>query len=463
MKTFAYSLLTLLVTAGLSACAPEEYATVDEAGLPSVSNVANNFTISVNQETNTVTFEYTGADSYPIWIINNGTNTTRNTQFKFTQVFAKAGTYTAELKVGNRNGISDGSVTREFTLDNTLVDLAKVAQLCGTISKTWVWNSRVAGHFGCGEPGTDGLNWWSAPAEDKKDWGMYDDSFTFNVDGTYTYNPGDGGTVYVNTGVAAFSQYNTNDGADYMVPVDQQVSTWEMEYEGEDLYLVFPAHTLVGYLSSDEQYETPKFKIYSLSDNKIVLTSVQSGITWHYEFIPKELFESGEVVEDLDPSQYAEGIVGTWTWDSSFAGHFGCGESPDSPTNWWSAGPNEKADWGIYDDLMTFTADGNYTFNPGPDGEIYVNTGVTLFPDYNTANGQDFDAPVSEQTTTYQVVEESGAYYLVLPADTYFTYMPGDAVYHNPKFKITKMTPNSIQLSSVDTGISWRYSFKRVP
>jgi hypothetical protein len=465
MKTLAYTIIvTIFAALTFIGCSSEDHGTVDGSALPTVADAADAFRISVDQTTNVVTFEFAGNGAYPIWIINNGTNTIRSTEFKLTQVFAKAGTYTAEMKLGNKNGISEGSITRDFTLENTLVDQAKVAMLCGTGSKTWVWNSRAAGHFGCGEAGTDGLNWWSAPAEDKKDWGLYDDTYTFNLDGTYTYNPGEGGTVYVNTGCTIFAQYNTNDGVDFMVPVDPQTTTWEMEYEGADLYLVFPPQTILGYISADDLYNAPKFKIISITENKLALASVQNGISWHYEFIPKDLFDAGEVPTDLDPSQYAAGIVGTWTWDSSFKGHFGCGGSADNPTEWWSANPDEKADWGVYDDIMTFDANGTYVFNPGPDGEIYVNTGCTLFPDYNTNDGADFDAPVSEQTSTYQIVEEDGAYYLVLPTDTYFTYLSGDYLYHNPKFKILKMTPDSVEFASIGEGggIFWKYSFKRV-
>ncbi|MDR0938945.1 MAG: hypothetical protein LBN29_06290 [Mediterranea sp.] len=453
MKTTVYTLfIAVLAALGLSGCASEDHGTVNGNALPSVSDVKQFVDVIVDQETNEVTFEYTGPGSYPIWIVNNGTNTIRSTKMRFVQVFTKAGTYTYELKLGNKNGISDGSFTDEFTIDNTLMDLATVAQLCGTESKVWVWNSRVAGHFGCGEPGTEGLNWWSAPAEDKKDWGMYDDTFTFNVDGTYTYNPGEGGTILVNTGVTQFPAYNTNDGQDFMVPVEPQTSTWEMEYDGDKLNLVFPARTLVGYISADPFYEAPRFRIVSISNNKLVLASIQADISWHFEFIPKDVFDAGDI-----------SIVGSWTWDSSFKGHFGCGPTPASPVEWWSANPDEKADWGVYDDVLTFKADGTYIFNPGPDGEIYVNTGCTLFPDFNTNDGADFDVPVSEQTSTYQIVEEGAASFIVLPAETYFTYLSGDYMFQNPKFQILKMTADELQVASTDPGIAWMYSFKRIP
>ena len=76
--------------------------------------------------------------------------------------------------------------------------------------------------MGCGEPGSDGSNWWAAGVNDKADWGVYDDRISFShsatdpaTQGTYTYDPGEGGTVYVNKDCTIFPEYNTNDGQDF--------------------------------------------------------------------------------------------------------------------------------------------------------------------------------------------------------------------------------------------------------
>ena len=81
--------------------------------------------------------------------------------------------------------------------------------------------------------------------------------------------------------------------------------------------------------------------------------------------------------DPFDPSPYVKAITGEWMWNNEVAGHFGCGPDLAGPAGWWAAGPNEKADWSLYNDRMTFTADGKYQFNPGDDGKVYVNAGFS--------------------------------------------------------------------------------------
>ena len=67
-----------------------------------------------------------------------------------------------------------------------------------------------SGHLGCGSSGSDGLEWWSAQPGDKADFGVYDDIMNFSIDEKYTYNPGEGGTVFVNKDCTIFLEYNTS-------------------------------------------------------------------------------------------------------------------------------------------------------------------------------------------------------------------------------------------------------------
>ena len=61
--------LLIAVTAGLtlSACSPEDFDGVSEAGLPLAENAK--VTASVDDETNTVTFHMEGDGIYPMWYI----------------------------------------------------------------------------------------------------------------------------------------------------------------------------------------------------------------------------------------------------------------------------------------------------------------------------------------------------------------------------------------------------------
>jgi len=154
-------------------------------------------------------------------------------------------------------------------------------------------------------------------------------------------------------------------------------------------------------------------------------------------------------------------------WDETTAGHFGCGSTALTPTDWWSCGAEEKAGYGLYDDTLTFDASGNYTFNPGAGGTIYCNWATYSFMDptmlyYSGDGSTDFQYPVSSQTTTYTITNDGSTYYLEFPAKTYVSYLPSEEVYNNPKYQITKMTNSLIEFSSLGTGISWRYRFVKV-
>ena len=178
------------------------------------------FNMNIDQSVNQATFTANlPAQTYAVWTINGNVYSTLN---PMNWANSKAGTYDVELRLGNRNGFSQGSITKTFTFENSQVDFTPYFS---RISRTWRINYAEQGHMGCGEPGTDGSNWWSAAPGDKADWGVYDDRITFTADGGYVYDPGEGGTVYVNNGSSLWPDYNTvtnPDGskADFMAPVE---------------------------------------------------------------------------------------------------------------------------------------------------------------------------------------------------------------------------------------------------
>jgi len=183
--------------------------------------------------------------------------------------------------MSNANGISEGSVVKQFTITNSLIDFAAIYnKIAGTSSKQWVWDADIAGHVACGPSGSDGTLWYSAKPNEKAAVGLYDDVLTFNSDKSYTYDPGEGGTVFVNTNCTIFKEYNN--GADFMAPVSKQTASWTVSVEGNDLYLVFPAKTMIGYIPDDEAYNNPKFRILSLSENSMELVSDNGKIAWHF-------------------------------------------------------------------------------------------------------------------------------------------------------------------------------------
>lgn len=292
-----------------SACSEESIAGISKDGIADASKY--NIVVTVDQETNEWKASLKDANGndpkgvYAVWsIYTNGADKAPLTSVNLTTngLIAVAGDYPVSVKIGNRNGVSSNELTGSIHIENTIVDYSPyINNLTGGSTKEWHINGNVKGHLGCGEPGTDGLGWWSAEPNDKAAWGVYDNKLIFTMTGeegkgAYTYDPGESGTIYVNTGItncAPYSDYNTNDGQDYCAPAEVQNTTFELYTEGADLRIKFPQGTLVGYLPNMEAYNEPDFKVTSLSRNEIQLVHDNGGIAWHYTL---GLFEQGEEV-----------------------------------------------------------------------------------------------------------------------------------------------------------------------
>ena len=286
---FKYTMGALVAGTLMTACSPDKFDGADPNGIPSVSGV--DFSINVDQETNQMIANYTPQPgTYPIWIINGNTySTLQEVGFQNPE----AGTYTIDMKLGNRNGFSQGVISKTFTFNETKIDYsADFRRIC---DKEWRIANKEQGHLGCGPAGTAATEWWSAAPNDKKDFGVYDDRITFTATtrkgGSYTYNAGADGNTYVNKGV---TKWNTqNDDADVDVAVGNQTSSWSFEiYDWEDAegnvtkqtYIQLANNTAFPYISSDAQYENPKFRIETLTATKLVLVydAPDRGIAWRY-------------------------------------------------------------------------------------------------------------------------------------------------------------------------------------
>ena len=281
--SFLLPLSSFLVTS----CSPDEFSGADINGLPTVSGV--DFNISVDQETNQMIATYTPQPgTYPVWILNG-------TQYSTLQEVGynnpEAGTYMIDLMLGNRNGFSQAMVSKTFTFNETKIDYS--ADFHRITGKEWRIANKEVAHMGCGPAGTAGTEWWSAQPNDKKDFGVYDDRITFTAEtrkgGTYSYNAGADGKTYVNTGTTKWG----SEPADFDAVIGNQTSTWSFEvYDWEDAdgkvtkqtYIQLGQYTAFPYISSDAQYENPKFRIETLTATKMVLVydAPDGSIAWRF-------------------------------------------------------------------------------------------------------------------------------------------------------------------------------------
>lgn len=370
MKKINYILGAFAAVAmSLASCSPEEFDSVDENGLPLAKDAK--VTAIVDQTINQVTFKLEGNGVYPIWFLTDGASP-YSTQNGLKKIFNSAGDYTMKYRVGNRNGFSQGIGEVSFHIDNSLVDMTKYTTLLN--GKTWRIAKDVQGHIGCGEPGTDGLGWYSAAPNEKEASGLYDDELTFTTDGSYTYSPGADGLVFVNTGCTVMPG-NPGDGNDFDAAAEQQTATYTIEGRGNDVYLVLPAQTLFPYVSCDNQYNKPEFRIESITGSELVLVYDDGSIAWHYILTSKA---DEPTFDGFDP-------------DSEFNMFKGC-----TFTNSFYYAPG----WGQIAD-PTITADGNsYTVSlPTATNETWQ-AQVMFHTDMTTAATSNYDFSCKLMSTT---------------------------------------------------------------
>lgn len=477
MKTTLKYIALSMSAALMAACSPD-YITPDQAKLPQAADF--DVQVEVNQETNYVTFNMNNNGIVPVWIVGatdpidnaNGSKVTgKNYAYTGNGLllrFRDEGKHTVEVKAYNAHGISVGSQMVEFTLNNTYRDPFDPAPYIKALSdgstKTWEWNHTVAGHFGCGPFGGTGTEWWSAGAEEKKDWSLYDDKITFGADGSYIYDPGDG-QLYVNANSGVKSEYAT--GEDYLVPWEKTTATYSVESSWndagvEEIYITLPKGTPMSYVADQTELDDPRYLVLESkpTDMKKCLKLVANlktsgnpdGIAWHYEFV-KEGSAGGDVTDPL----YGK-TSKTWVLDSDANGHIGCGPDQSNPAGWWAAGPNEKAGFGLYDDEITFYADGKYVFNPGADGKIYINKEVTAIGP-GTTQSEDYDIDWTVQESTYTLNGDV----LTFPEGVVIGYVANNESVTNPTYVITENTEDKLVIVANFSGISWQYIYKPKP
>ena len=293
-KSSAITLISYcLLAIGFAACTPESFFGADPNDLPTVSGI--DFNLSVDQETNQMIASYTPQPgTYPIWILDG---TSYSTLQEVGYKNDEAGTHTIELRLGNRNGISQTGVKKEYTFNESKIDYTN--DFRRITEKEWRFDNKEVAHLACGPAGTAGNGWWSAQPDEKKDFGMYDDRITFTAEnrkgGTFNYNAGEDGLTYVNTGTTKWGHQD----ADWDAAIGNQTSSWSFEvYDWEDAdgnvskqtFIQLAPNTLFPYISSDAQYENPRFRIETLTAKKMVLIyeTPDRGIAWRFIFTSEE-------------------------------------------------------------------------------------------------------------------------------------------------------------------------------
>ena len=340
--------------------------------------------------------------------------------------------------------------------------------LFGKESKTWILDNETAGYMGCGGSLGNPTEWWSAGAHEKDGFGVIDDELTFFKDGKYAFNPGAGGKVYCNWESDYHHElWDGQNNSDYDAPAEVQTSTYSIESDADGDFIQLPAGVFFGYVPNKAVLTEPThLYIKELTSTKLVVVAKFNGICWQFIYKPKEGQGGGT---PSDPGTIEDVLVGSWTWDPDFNGHFGCGESLANPLGWWSGEAHCKDNASMYNDVMTFSSDGKYTIDP-VDGMTYINKDVTAYDalKVDSPYGDDFRIKTEKSTFAYEM-DVIGDYDVIkLAPGAIFSYVPNNAFVEEPYLYVKEFSADKLVLMSFTaTGnnggsIAWVYSLKRV-
>jgi len=256
---------------------------------PTAADAAFTFQASVSND-NIIEFTASNSSLQATWDFGNGQTATGT---KVTATYPFAGTYLVKLTVQNSGG--SASSTQDVTIavdDPSLISNPLYALLTGGSSKTWAIDSVSAGHFGVGpapsHPDFDGYypKWYAAASEEKTGAGMYDDRYTFKIQG-FGFDMVTNGDVYVNTAHAGISPFNdtTDSGVgDYTANFPNQLGESWLVTEGADTTLTVSGNAMIGYWAGTRTY-----KIVEIDTNRLVLgfqDAANADLFWYITLVP---------------------------------------------------------------------------------------------------------------------------------------------------------------------------------
>ena len=329
------------VMLAMGSCSTEPNFQPSMAGLPQASDYQIGITVDElnNVELNILDKDGQNAKGvYPIWYINESTRP--STALTYRDLITIAGDYPGEMKVGNANGVSEGSVMGSIHIDKTIFDFVPyMTALTNGSTKEWAVDGTVQGNMGCGPDTNSPAGWWNGEPGCKEAEGVYANVLTFGytdkeTEGSYVYSPGTSGTFYVNTGVHSLPGYEVNnpdDGNDFRVASHEVATTFTLSPEGANLYLTLPANTPFPYIPSEAGFANPKYRIASFSKNSITLVQDLDGISWQYIIAPKaeaDVTTTG-FKYDFEHNLWKDAVVtvaSTWFADGSW------NELPNQPS-----------------------------------------------------------------------------------------------------------------------------------
>ncbi len=296
MKNIQQYIILLLMSAFmLASCSPQDG---DDYSLGTPDKVDANdvsFTYAPTAEKeNVIVFTNKSTPKVPtsvLWDLGNGVTSKAQT---VKGEYPMKGEYTVKLTVYSADGTA---VTKtetitiqedDFSLLNTKMYNAITGGFENSEGKTWVFDRTRGGHFGVGPADQTSPEWWSAEAENKAESSLYDQEFTFILDGLKL--------IWKNKGKIYTNEAGKNDLATqgYTSASVPPAGDWDVVFTPQDSYsfsinesdnqLILSKGAFMGHYVGTSEYTI------QVLNNEVLYIKAKStleGNAWWYRFIPK--------------------------------------------------------------------------------------------------------------------------------------------------------------------------------
>ncbi len=200
-------------------------------------------------------------------------------------------TYAVTVIAFGRGGVSTSKTIEVDVLSLYEPPADLLTMLTADSSRTWRINTDAPNYFGLGPVGTTTLGEYfpTGGVPDKSGTGMYDDRYTFNIDGTFTHDTGVDGKVFGREVLIAEiggPGDGTQDGADilnYTYP--SYTAQWTLTAPGGVETLTLSGTGFIGYyIGGDHSY-----RIFQRDANSMALISTDGNnqFDWNFILIPE--------------------------------------------------------------------------------------------------------------------------------------------------------------------------------
>ncbi len=191
----------------------------------------------------------------------------------------------------------------------------------------------------------------------------------------------------------------------------------------------------------------------------VVVIAYGTGGTSSSTVVSVEVLATYSPPQDLLDILVGDGSK-VWRLKSEQAGHFGLGPvGGQIPSEWYGAGPEEKAGVGMYDDRFIFNEDGTFTYitnntnddvTEDPSGTVFGRDGLIneLGSGSGTVNGADVENfPYNDYSESWVLIAPGGQETISLTGLAFISYYCGGS--HNYQI-FDRSVPNELLLKTTD-------------